>query len=303
MEPCTLCPFTCGVVRPLHEGGPGHYGVCRCAMTPKAARAALHHWEEPCLSGEDPQKGGSGAVFFSGCTLHCVYCQNSEISTENHGWEVTADRLRAIYQALIDQGAYNIDLVTATQYLPIILPSLTPALPVPVVYNTSGYERVETLRLLEGKVQIYLPDLKYHDDTLAQRYSRCNNYFTTASKAILEMFRQVGPYELDERGIMQKGVIIRHLILPGHGKDSMRLIDWIADTFSPGDVMVSLMRQYVPCGTAAQYPEINRKLTDDEYEEVELHFLESRIEDGFIQESPAADDKFIPAFDGMGILP
>ena len=199
-----LCPFTCGVVRPLHEGGPGHYGVCRCAMTPKAARAALHHWEEPCLSGEDPQKGGSGAVFFSGCTLHCVYCQNSEISTENHGWEVTADRLRAIYQALIDQGAYNIDLVTATQYLPIILPSLTPALPVPVVYNTSGYERVETLRLLEGKVQIYLPDLKYHDDALAQRYSRCNNYFTTASKAILEMFRQVGPYELDEWGIMQK---------------------------------------------------------------------------------------------------
>ena len=272
-------------------------------MTPKAARAALHHWEEPCLSGEDPQKGGSGAVFFSGCTLHCVYCQNSEISTENHGWEVTADRLRAIYQALIDQGAYNIDLVTATQYLPIILPSLTPALPVPVVYNTSGYERVETLRLLEGKVQIYLPDLKYHDDALAQRYSRCNNYFTTASKAILEMCRQVGPYELDERGIMQKGVIIRHLILPGHGKDSMRLIDWIADTFSPGDVMVSLMRQYVPCGTAAQYPEINRKLTDDEYEEVELHFLESRIEDGFIQESPAADDKFIPAFDGTGILP
>jgi len=162
---------------------------------------------------------------------------------------------------------------------------------------------VETLRLLEGKVQIYLPDLKYHDDALAQRYSRCNNYFTTASKAILEMFRQVGPYELDERGIMQKGVIIRHLILPGHGKDSMRLIDWIADTFSPGDVMVSLMRQYVPCGTAAQYPEINRKLTDDEYEEVELHFLESRIEDGFIQESPAADDKFIPAFDGTGILP
>jgi putative pyruvate formate lyase activating enzyme len=298
MEICKLCPHECSVRRPLHKGEEGQYGICRSPMMPQAARAALHMWEEPCLSGDK----GSGAVFFSGCTLHCVFCQNSEISTENTGWEVTPDRLKEIYADLIRQGALNIDLITATQYLPLILESLDKRLPVPVVYNTGGYEKVETLRLLQGKVQIYLPDLKYTDDALAKRYSGAPDYFEVASKAIREMFRQVGPYKLDKNGIMKKGVIIRHLILPGHTEDSKRVIDWVAHTFKPGDVMFSLMRQYIPCGRASEYPEINRTLTDEEYNEVESYLFESPIEDGFVQEEPSADSKFIPAFDGTGIL-
>lgn len=264
---------------------------------PRAARAALHFWEEPCLSGEQ----GSGAVFFSGCTLHCVYCQNYLISSENQGWEVTPQQLRRIYEDLIAKGALNIDLITATHYLPYILPSLEKPLPVPVVYNTGGYEKVETLRRLEGKVQIYLPDLKYTDAALARRYSGAADYFPVATRAIREMFRQVGPYRLDQQGIMKKGVIIRHLILPGHTDDSKRVIDWVAHTFRPGQVMFSLMRQYIPCGEAAHYPEINRPLTEEEYQEVEAYLFDSPIEDGFVQEAPSADSQFIPAFDGTGI--
>jgi putative pyruvate formate lyase activating enzyme len=298
MEICRLCPHECGVVRPMHEGEEGTYGICRCAVAPRAARAALHFWEEPCLSGDK----GSGAIFFSGCTLHCVFCQNSTISTENIGWEVSAKQLRKIYKDLIRQGALNIDLITATQFVPQILPSLDPPLPIPVVYNTSGYEKTETLRLLEGKVQIYLPDLKYVDSDLSSRYSGAPDYFAIASKAIREMYRQTGPYKLDRHGIMKKGVIIRHLILPGHTEDSKRVIDWVARTFRPGEVMFSLMRQYIPCGRADQYPEINRPLTEEEYEEVESYLFDSPIEDGFVQEAPSADSRFIPLFDGTGII-
>lgn len=295
---CTLCPHECGVVRPYREGAAGTYGFCKCAMLPKAARAALHLWEEPCISGT----GGSGTVFFSGCTLQCVFCQNSEISAGGKGWEVTPEDLRSIYQDLIDQGAHNVDLVTATQYLPLILESLKEPLSVPVVFNCGGYEKVETLKLLEGKVQIYLPDLKYYSDEAAIRYSRAPHYFDIATKAILEMYRQVGPYEMDEEGILKKGVVIRHLILPGNTEDSHRIIDWVADTFEPGQVLFSLMRQYVPCGRADQYPEINRPLTDEEYQDVEDYLFASSIEDGFVQEAASADTQFIPVWDGTGIF-
>ena len=294
---CNLCPHNCGVNRPEYEGAPGQLGYCRCALRPKAARAALHLWEEPCLSGTR----GSGAVFFSGCTLQCEFCQNSEISREGKGWEVTPEDLRKIYSSLIDQGAHNIDLITATQFVPLLLESLEPKLPVPVVFNCGGYEKVETLRLLEGKVQIYLPDLKDYREATAIRYSNAPQYFQFATQAIQEMYRQVGPYQLDEDGILQQGVVIRHLILPGQTEDSKRIIDWVTDTFGPGQVLFSLMRQYVPCGQADQFPEINRTLTDEEYADVENYLMDSPLEDGYVQEAASADENFIPLFDGTGI--
>ncbi len=297
---CTLCPHTCNVNRPERPGLPGTLGFCRCYTIPRAARAALHFWEEPVISGTK----GSGTVFFSGCTLQCVFCQNSVISAQGKGWDVTAATLRLIYQELIRQGAHNINLVTPTQYLPTILESLTPALPVPVVYNCGGYESVSTLKRLEGKVQIYLPDLKYYSEIPARRYSHAPHYFEIATQAILEMFRQTGPYAMDEAtGVLKKGVVIRHLILPGLIEDSKRIIDWVASTFRPGDVLFSLMRQYVPYGKVSpqQYSELNRPLTDAEYNEVEKYLFSTSIEDGFVQEGASADSQFIPAFDGTGI--
>lgn len=301
MTLCTLCPHECRVERPVIDGAAGTYGYCRMPWQPKAARAALHLWEEPCISGTG---GGSGTVFFSGCTLQCVFCQNSEISCGGKGWPVTAEGLRKVYRNLIVQGAHNINLVTPTHFLPTILESLEPKLPVPVVYNCGGYEKVETLRQLEGKVQIYLPDLKYVNEEAALRYSHAKDYFEIATKAILEMYRQTGPYQLDqETGLLKKGVIIRHMILPGQTKDSKRIIDWVADHFGPGEVLFSLMRQYVPCSKAAggQYPEIASPLSDEEYQEVEDYLFQSPVEDGFVQEASSADSQFIPLFDGTGI--
>lgn len=301
MTKCTLCPHDCGVERPEFDGSPGTLGWCRMPWRPRAARAALHQWEEPCISGTT---GGSGTVFFSGCTLQCVFCQNSEISRDGKGWEVTAADLRRIYRALIRQGAHNINLVTPTHFLPTILDSLEPKLPVPVVYNCGGYEKVETLRQLEGKVQIYLPDLKYASEEAAWRYSHAKDYFAAATSAIREMFRQTGPYEMDEgTGLLKKGVIIRHMILPGQLEDSKKIIDWVAENFGPGQVLFSLMRQYVPCGLAkqGQYPEIGQPLSEEEYREVEDYLFQSPIEDGFVQEAGSADSQFIPAFDGTGV--
>lgn len=292
---CALCPRRCGVDRAA-----GAVGFCGAGRTLKAARAALHFWEEPCISGTR----GSGTVFFSGCTLQCVFCQNSEISRDGKGWEVTAADLRRIYRELIGQGAHNINLVTPTHFLPTILASLEPKLPVPVVYNCGGYEKVETLRQLEGKVQIYLPDLKYVSEEAAWRYSHAKDYFATATSAIREMFRQTGPYAMDEEtGLLKKGVIIRHMILPGQLEDSKKIIDWVAENFGPGQVLFSLMRQYVPCGLAkqGQYPEIGRPLSEEEYQEVEDYLFKSPIEDGFVQEAGSADSQFIPAFDGTGV--
>ena len=292
MSICNFCARRCGIDRSQHAGF--------CGMTEKIriARAGLHFWEEPCISGEK----GSGTVFFSGCNLRCVYCQNYEISTGGSGQEITLPRLKEIYTELIAQGAHNINLVTPTHYTDAVLASLEEPLPVPVVYNTNGYEDVENLKRLEGKVQIYLPDLKYSDDSLAIRYSNAPGYFAAATRAIREMFRQTGRYRINEEtGLMERGIIIRHLLLPGQVENTKRVIDWVAETFEPGDVLFSLMRQYIPHGKAEDYPELNRKVTDEEYQTVEDHLFDSGIEDGFVQDEDSASKDFIPSFDGTGV--
>lgn len=254
-------------------------------------------WEEPCISGTN----GSGTVFFSGCNLHCAFCQNYEISCLNKGTEITIERLRAIYFELIEQGAHNINLVTPTHFTEAVLSSLQEPLPVPVVYNTSGFETLDTVRKLKDKVQIWLPDLKYSDDLAAIKYSNAPNYFATATAAIKAMYKQVGPYKIDDSGLLQRGVVIRHLLLPNMVDNTLKIIDWVAANFEPGQVLFSLMHQYVPCGRAAEYPEIDRTVTADEYRQVEKYLFASGIEDGFVQEDDAASTDFIPCFDGTGV--
>lgn len=298
MTACYDCPRRCGTNRPPSLGQPGETGICAMPLAPVIARAALHFGEEPCISGS----GGSGAIFFSGCSLRCVFCQNYAISAENFGRPVSVARLRQIYGELIEQGAHNINLVNPTHFVRAIAQSLKKPLPVPVVYNCGGYESVESLRLLEGKVQIYLPDLKYADNRLAARYSGAPDYFERTRAAILEMTRQTGPYQLDQNGLLRRGVLIRHLILPGETENSKRVIDWVADTFPPGTVLFSLMSQYVPCGRAADFPGLNRTLHQREYDEVEAHLFLRGIEDGFLQELSSAQSSYIPAFDLTGVL-
>lgn len=298
MTLCYVCPHRCGVDRPANMSDTtGCFGSCGVGLAPIVARAGLHMWEEPVISGTK----GSGTVFFSGCNLHCVFCQNYDISCKGFGKEITIERLKEIYHELIAQGAHNINLVTPTHFTEVVLQSLAEPLPVPVVYNTSGFETQDTLRRLKGKVQIYLPDLKYSDDMAAIKYSNAPYYFRIATEAIKEMYNQVGDYHIDDKGIMTKGVIIRHLIMPGMPDNTKRIIDWIAANFKPGQVMFSLMHQYVPCGRANEYPEINRKVTDEEYKELESYLLQSTIEDGFVQEGDAACKDFIPCFDGTGV--
>lgn len=298
MTLCYVCPHRCGVDRPANMSDTtGCFGSCGVGLAPIVARAGLHMWEEPVISGTK----GSGTVFFSGCNLHCVFCQNYDISCNGFGKEITIERLKEIYHELIAQGAHNINLVTPTHFTEAVLQSLAEPLPVPVVYNTSGFETQDTLRRLKGKVQIYLPDLKYSDDMAAIKYSNAPYYFRIATEAIKEMYNQVGDYHIDDNGIMTKGVIIRHLIMPGMPDNTKRIIDWVAANFKPGQVMFSLMHQYVPCGRANEYPEINRKVTDEEYKELESYLLQSTIEDGFVQESDAACKDFIPCFDGTGV--
>jgi len=298
METCTLCPRRCGVERPEHWRGTLP-GVCHSPLAPVVARAGLHHWEEPVVSGTR----GSGAVFFSGCNLHCVFCQNYAISTQRQGKEITVARLKAIYRELVAQGAHNINLVTPTHYAHAVYESLDEPPPVPVVWNSNGYDSVETLRRFAGKVQIYLPDLKYADPELAGRYSGAADYFETAVAAIDEMFRQTGRFELDDAGLLRRGVVIRHLILPGCVENSLKVIRYVAERFRPGDVMFSLMRQYLPCGavSATRFPELNRRVTDEEYAAVEQALFDSGIEDGFVQEADSASGEFIPAFDFTGV--
>lgn len=298
MTLCYVCPHRCGVDRPANMSDTtGCFGSCGVGLAPIVARAGLHMWEEPVISGTK----GSGTVFFSGCNLHCVFCQNYDISCNGFGKEITIERLKEIYHELIAQGAHNINLVTPTHFTEAVLQSLAEPLPVPVVYNTSGFETQDTLRRLKGKVQIYLPDLKYSDDMAAIKYSNAPYYFRIATEAIKEMYNQVGDYHIDDNGIMTKGVIIRHLIMPGMPGNTKRIIDWVAANFKPGQVMFSLMHQYVPCGRANEYPEINRKVTDEEYKELESYLLQSTIEDGFVQEGDAACKDFIPCFDGTGV--
>ena len=300
MKVCMDCPRACGVQRPLsRENGVALPGFCRSPRLPVLARAGLHMWEEPVISGEK----GSGTVFFSSCNLHCVFCQNYNISTMRQGKQVTVGRLKEIYHELIAQGANNINLVTPGHYSDAILESLAEPLPVPVVYNTNGYDSVETLRKFEGKVQIYLPDLKYMDNRLAARYSGANDYVERATEAIREMFRQTGPFEFDDNGMLRKGVVIRHLILPGCVENSLKVIRFVEENFAPDEVIFSLMRQYIPCGrvSAEEYPELNRKVTQEEYDAVEDALFNSTIEAGFVQDDESASEEFIPAFDGTGV--
>ena len=296
---CSICPRKCNIVRGVFAPGKVLPGVCHTPALPMVARAGLHHWEEPVISGSK----GSGTVFFSGCNLNCVYCQNYNISSEVEGKVITIERLKEIYQELIDLGAHNINLVTPTHYSEAILESLEQPLSVPVVYNTNSYDSVETLKRFENKVQIYLADYKYADDLPGKRYSQVNDYAQTAWAAIQEMYRQTGPYVIDDNGIMQKGVIIRHLILPGQVENTLKVIELIAENFKPGEVLFSLMRQYLPCGkvTATEYPELNRRVTDEEYEIIEDALFDSGIEDGFVQDESSASGDFIPCFDGSGV--
>ena len=290
---CRLCPRNCGSLRTPETGG----GVCGEGLTARVARAAPHMWEEPPISGER----GSGAVFFAGCALKCVYCQNYALSRGQMGVPVSPEKLREIYRRLIDRGVHNINLVTAGHFLPAVLESLREPLPVPVVWNSSGYETMEQVRSLEGKVRVYLPDMKYMDSDLAQKYSAAPDYPETAKKAVLEMFRQTGPYVMGEDGLLRSGVMIRHLVLPGALENTRRVIDWVAGTFDAGDVLFSLMSQYTPMGRACDYPELDRRLTEDEYRQA-LGYMEERgIVDGFYQEMDSAGEEYTPDFDLTGV--
>lgn len=261
------------------------------------ARAALHFWEEPCISGTR----GSGAVFFTGCPLGCIFCQNYTISKEKRvGKPVHPRELADIFQNLVKQGAHNINLVTPTHFVPVILEALSLWKPtVPVVYNCSGYESVQTLRMLEGHVDIYLPDFKYAEPSLAASLSGAPDYVETAQTAILEMVRQTGPAVFDGDGIIQKGTIVRHLILPGHTRNSIAVLDWLAQNLPQG-VPVSLMAQYVPCGRAAEYPQLDRRITRREYEKVQDYLFSLNL-DGYVQERESASKVYIPPFDLEGV--
>lgn len=280
---CMLCPRQCGVDRTA-----GKTGFCGCPDTALVAKTMLHHWEEPALASSS----GSGAIFFGGCTLGCLYCQNSAISRSAAGTPADGPALRRYMEDLITQGAENIDLVTPTHFLPTILPALSPKLPVPVVYNCGGYERAETLRELAGKVDIYLPDLKYADSALAKELSGAADYFPVAAAAIREMFRQTGPVQWNGRKVT-RGVIIRHLILPGYVENSLKVLDWIGENFAPGEVLVSLMRQYTPMpGMVAP---LDRQVTDEEYDAV-LSWMYLNNLEGFTQDPSAAKKDYIPNF-------
>ena len=282
---CNLCPRQCGVNRAA-----GQLGFCRCPDTALVSKTMIHRWEEPALAGS----GGSGAIFFGGCTLGCKYCQNFAISSGPAGKPTDSAGLRQMMEDLIAQGAENIDLVTPTHYLPTILPALEPKLPVPVVCNCGGYERVETLRQLEGKIDIYLPDLKYSDNRLAKALSGAGDYFQTATAAIREMVRQTGPVRWEGDKVV-RGTIIRHLILPGCTENSLKVLDWIGETFTPGQVLVSLMRQYTPMPRLPA--PLDRRITDEEYDAV-LSWMYLNDLEGFTQEPDAADTAYIPDFEG-----
>ena len=280
---CHLCPRVCGVDRTV-----GERGYCGCPDVALVAKTMLHKWEEPCLAGD----GGSGVIFFGGCTLGCKYCQNIAISSCPVGTPMDSTQLRREMEALIAAGAENIDLVTPTQYLPTILPALTPKLPVPVVYNCGGYERVETIKTLEGLVDIYLPDLKYAENALAGSLSAAGDYFEVAAAAIREMVRQTGPVQWDGDRVI-RGTIVRHLILPGQVQNSLKVIDWLEDNFAPGEILLSLMRQYTPM--PGLQPPFDRPITEEEYDAV-LSWLYMTDLEGFTQEAEAADKTYIPDF-------
>lgn len=294
-ENCLLCPRKCGTNRRT-----GQTGVCGVSSEIKVARAALHYWEEPCISG----KKGSGAVFFSGCSLHCVFCQNREISDGKEGKVISKERLSDIFIELVDKGANNINLVTPGQYIPDIVWAVNDAksrgMKLPIIYNTSGYENVTELKLLEGIVDVYLPDFKYMDSTLSAMYSRAKDYPSVAKQALSEMVRQQPDVVIDDAtGLIQKGVIVRQLLLPGHVNDAKAVLKYLYDTYHD-HVYISMMSQFTPIALK-DYPEINRTVTRREYERLVDYALEIGITNAFIQEGDVAKDSFIPAFDCEGV--
>ena len=295
MDKCNLCPRECNVNRTNGEKG-------ICSVTGSGivgARAALHMWEEPCISGEN----GSGTVFFSGCPLRCVYCQNYYIANGTTGSEISKERLAEIFLELQEKNAENINLVTPTHYTPEIIWAVKRAreqgLHLPIVYNCSGYEKVETLKLLEGIVDIYLTDFKYMDKEVAKRYSRAENYPEIAKATLTEMVRQCGEAEFDNRGMMKRGIIVRHLLLPGQMKNAKDVVQYVYETY--GDqVFLSLMNQYTPLPHVEKYPELNRRITEEEYDELVDYAIELGVENGFIQEGETAEESFIPEFNEEG---
>ena len=294
-ENCLLCPRKCGINRST-----GQTGVCGVSSEIKVARAALHYWEEPCISG----KRGSGAVFFSGCSLHCVFCQNREISDGKAGKVISKERLSDIFMELADKGENKINLVTPGQYIPDIVWAVNDAksrgMKLPIIYNTSGYENVTELKLLEGIVDVYLPDFKYMDSTLSARYSRAKDYPSVAKQALSEMVRQQPDVVIDDAtGLIQKGVIVRQLLLPGHVNDAKAVLKYLYDTYHD-HVYISMMSQFTPIALK-DYPEINRTVTRREYERLVDYALEIGITNAFIQEGDVAKDSFIPAFDCEGV--
>ncbi len=290
LEQCTICPHNCKINRKN-----GQVGRCKSKDTVKIALYSTHNFEEPCISG----KKGSGTVFFSNCNLNCVFCQNYEISQEGKGIEITINRLAEIFLEQQEKDVENINLVTPTSYVPQIIEAIKLArkqgLKLPIVYNTNGYEKVETLKMLEGYIDIYLPDFKYSDNKLAKRLSKVDNYFEITTEALKEMYRQTGKAIFDDRGIMKKGMIIRHLVLPNHILNSRRVLKWINDNMN--DVYVSIMAQYFPTYKAKEINEINRKLTKEEYNQIENYLYRLNLENGYIQELGEHEEEYVPKWE------
>ena len=290
LEQCTICPHNCKIDRKN-----GQVGRCKSKDTVKIALYSTHNFEEPCISGEK----GSGTVFFSNCNLNCVFCQNYEISQEGKGTEITINRLAEIFLEQQEKDVENINLVTPTSYVPQIIEAIKLArkqgLKLPIVYNTNGYEKVETLKMLEGYIDIYLPDLKYSDNKLAKRLSKVDNYFEITTEALKEMYRQTGKAIFDDRGIMKKGMIIRHLVLPNHILNSRRVLKWINDNMN--DVYVSIMAQYFPTYKAKEIEDINRKLKKEEYEQIEKYLYRLNLENGYIQELGEHEEEYVPKWE------
>jgi uncharacterized Fe-S protein len=290
LEKCTICPHNCGINRTNNQ-----IGRCKSKDTVKIALYSTHNFEEPCISG----KKGSGTVFFSNCNMNCVFCQNYEISQQGKGKEITIEELAEIFIKQQEKDVENINLVTPTSYVPQIIKAIQIArnkgLKLPIVYNTNGYEKVETLKMLEGYVDIYLPDFKYSDNELAKRLSKVDNYFEIATQALTEMYKQTGKAVFDDRGIMQKGMIIRHLVLPNHILNSRKVLKWINENMH--DVYVSVMAQYFPTYKAKDIEDINRKLTKEEYEQIENYLYRLDLENGYIQELGEHEEEYVPKWD------
>ena len=291
---CNICPRNCSTDRSKNVG------YCKMTDTLKVSRAALHFWEEPCISGEN----GSGTVFFSGCNMGCVYCQNQDISHEGFGREITVERLAEIFLELQGKKAHNINLVTPTHFVPHIVTAVETSrkngLAIPIVYNTSGYEKVQNIRALKDTVDVFLPDFKYLDSETAQKYSFCSDYPQVVKAAIAQMVKQTGPCVFDDDGMIQKGVVVRVLVLPNHTEEAKRIIEYLYSTYGD-DIFISIMSQYTPCTDLHKYPEINRRLTQQEYDEVIDFAVELGLENGFVQEGESASESFIPPFNLEGV--